>query len=286
MTAGDDLAFESGCWSEGDTGVGEGVVGWGGVCGRAGARVSAATVIGSDHHRRKERGPECTPLTGGPGTLGLNSTVIIVVNFGEDVQQYAAEFAQLAFPRPSLCPGCATDGPVVGHGSYPRTVTDPTRAVAIRVKRLLCTACRHTIALLPSFCLPFRHYQSATIQTVLTARVLGPTSWNAIARRFAPADLPSPTSCREWVAAFGHASMHYLPHLVAQLARWSARSSALEVILADLARVATPPGQLIAAVPHLVAWLGEVGVPVAGRPANWLATLGAWGNGVKLGRLV
>jgi hypothetical protein len=212
--------------------------------------------------------------------------VVIVVNFGDDVQQYAETFAQIVFPRPSPCPGCATSDQIVGHGSYPRTVTDPTRSVAVRVKRFFCTACRHTIALLPSFCLPFRHYQSATIQSVLSVRALGQASWSAIARRFAPSDLPSRTSCREWVAAFGRASARYLPHLVAQLARWSARSSALEVILADLARIATTPGQLIAAVPHLIAWLGDVGVSVSADGRSWLATLGQWGNGVKLGRLV
>jgi Domain of unknown function (DUF6431) len=212
--------------------------------------------------------------------------VIIVVNFGEDVQQYAAKFAQIVVPRPSPCPSCATAGPVVGHGSYPRTVTDPTQTVAIRVKRLLCTACRHTIALLPSFCLPFRHYQSATIQLVLSVRTIGRASWSAIARHFAPADLPSRTTCREWVDAFGRASARYLPHLIAQLARWPIRSSALEVTLADLARVATRPAQLIAAVPHLIGWLGEVGVPVAANDRSWLATLGQWGNGVKLGRVV
>jgi hypothetical protein len=212
--------------------------------------------------------------------------VIIVVNFGEDVQQYAAKFAQIAFPRPSPCPECVTSDRVVSHGSYPRTVTDPTRTTAIRVKRFFCTACRHTIALLPSFCLPFRHYQSATIQSVLSVRTIGRASWSAIARRFAPADLPSRTTCREWVDAFGRASTRYLPHLIEQLARWPLRSSALEVTLADLARFATRPAQLIAAVPHLIGWLGEVGRPVAGGGHSWLATLGSWGNGAKLGRLV
>lgn len=256
------------------------------MCGRAGVRVGASTVIGSDDHRRKERGPECTPLTGGPGTPGLSSTLIIVVNFSENVQQYAEKFPQLAFPRPSPCPGCATSDQVVGHGSYPRTVTDPTQSVAVRVKRFFCTACRHTIALLPSFCLPFRHYQSATIQAVLTVRTIGRASWSAIARRFAPADLPSRTTCREWVDAFGRASTWYLPHLLAQLARWPIRSSALDLALGDLAQVATRPAHLIAAVPHLVAWLGDVGVPVGANSRSWLATLQVWGNGAKLGRLV
>ena len=212
--------------------------------------------------------------------------MVIVVDYGEDVQHYAEAFGDLRFPRPSACPQCATPGHFVGHGSYGRTVTDPTQTVAIRVKRLLCTVCRHTVALLPTFCLPFRHYQTATIQTVLTLRTAGLASWRALARRFAPADLPSRTTCREWVAAFCHASARYLPHLIQTLARGTVRSVALEVAVADLARVPSAAEQLIAAVPHLVAWLREVGVVVAEGSRSWLGTLGQWGNGAKLGRLV
>lgn len=250
------------------------------------ARFLALRVVGSVHHRRKEGGPECTPLFTGSGSLGLSRTVIIVVNLGDNVQQYAENFAQLAFPHPAVCPGCATAGPMVGHGSYPRTVTDSIRTLGIRVKRLFCHGCQHTIALLPSFCLPYRHYQTATIQTVLSARTLGRASWSAITRRFAPADLPGRTTCREWVDAFGRASARYLSRLIEQLARWSVRSSTLEGVIADLGREATRPAQLIAAVPHLVAWLAEVGGAVAARGSDWLAALASWGNGAKLGRLV
>lgn len=212
--------------------------------------------------------------------------MIIVVNLSDDVQRYAEEFAELLFPRPASCPQCGAPGKLVGHGSYPRAVTTPTDAVAIRVKRLLCTACRHTLALLPSFCLPFRHYQTATIQTVLTWRVDGQTSWSAIERRLTPADLPTRTTCREWVAAFRRASARYLPHLLQQLATWTVRSVSLEGVVAELATVPSGPAQLIAAVPHLVAWLAEVGVRVMEGRRGWLATLGQWGNGAKLGRLV
>jgi hypothetical protein len=165
-------------------------------------------------------------------------------------------------------------------------VADATHAHPIQVKRLLCTACRRTLALLPTFCLPFRHYQTATIQTVLTLRTNQRASWRAIARRFTPADVPTRTTSREWVDAFTRASARYLPRLVHQLATWPVRSSALEITVADLASVSAGPAQLIAAVPHLVAWLGEVGMPVVEGSRSWLATLWQWGNGTKLGRLV
>jgi Domain of unknown function (DUF6431) len=212
--------------------------------------------------------------------------VVIVVDFGEDVQRYAEKFADFVFPRLPICPLCAAPGHVVGHGSYPRTVTEPTHTQTIPVKRLLCTACRHTLALLPTFCLPFRHYRTAAIQTVLTLRTEGRASWSAIARRFAPADVPTRTTSREWVDAFTGASARYLSRLIHQLATWPVRSVALEVAVADLAIGPTGPARLIAAVPHLVAWLSDVGLPLEEGRCGWLATLWQWGNGAKLGRLV
>jgi hypothetical protein len=83
--------------------------------------------------------------------------MVIVLDWGDDVQRYPEEFGDLVFPQPPICPQCTAPGQVIGHGSYARTVTDPRPAIPIRVKRLLGTACRHTLSLLPSFCLPGRH---------------------------------------------------------------------------------------------------------------------------------
>jgi hypothetical protein len=212
--------------------------------------------------------------------------MVIVLDWDDDVQRYLAEFGDLVFPQPSVCPQCTTPGRVIGHGSYGRTVTEPSRTIPIRVKRLLCTACRHTLSLLPSFCLPWRHYATATIQAVLHLRVAAQTSWRAIGTRFAPADLPTRTTCREWVAAFTEASRSYLPAFVRQLARWPVGAIPLEVVLADLATVPPGPAQLIAAVPHLVAWLGDHGVAVGSGRRGWLAAVWQWGNGATFGRLI
>jgi hypothetical protein len=212
--------------------------------------------------------------------------MVIVVDCGDDVQRYAQDFPTLVFPRPLACPRCATAGHLVGHGSYPRTVIDPTRAIAIRVKRLLCTVCRRTVSLLPTFCLPWRHYQTTTIQAVLGRRVVAKGSWAAVQRCFCPADLPTRTTCREWVGAFARASERYGAHLFRALATWPARSSSVDVAVSDLAGVAGPSAQLIAAVPHLLSWLGDVGVQVVGGGQRWLATLWQWGSITQLGRLV
>lgn len=212
--------------------------------------------------------------------------MVIVVDCGADVQTYATQFAQLTFPRPSTCPRCAAAGSLWGHGSYARQVCDHEQVFAIRIKRLLCTACQHTVSLLPSFCLPFRHYQTACIQRVLSLRFGADYSWRAIGQHFNPSDLPTQTTCREWVWAFATASERYLGHLLPQLARWQWAPGKLELALADMVAAPSRPQRLVAAVPHLVAWLHERGVGVGEGLRRWLALLWQWGNGARLGRLV
>ena len=212
--------------------------------------------------------------------------MVIVVNFGDDVQRYAHEFAGIHVARPTVCPGCAAAGHLIGHGSYPRVAVTPTDAIPIRVKRLLCTACQHTLSLLPTFCLPFRHYQTATIQTVLSLRLEAHASWLAIRRRFLPAEVPTRTTCREWADAFTAASRRYLPPLLRHLATWAARSGAVELALADVGAQTTGAAQLVGAVPHLLATLQEAGVPIPDGARRWLAALWQWGHGRQLGRLV
>ena len=226
------------------------------------------------------------PFATGSGVRGPKTPMIIVVDCGDDVQRYLKEFTERALPRPPVCPSCATPGHLIGHGSYPRRIADPTRGIAIRVQRLLCTACRHTLSLLPSFCLPFRHYATATIQAVLALRIEVHASWREVRTHFQPAEVPTLTTCREWGAAFRAARARYLTALLRHLASWTPRSSALEVALSDLAIQPNPPAQLVAAVPHLLVALHEAGGTVAGGSGRWLATLWQWGNSRKLGRVV
>lgn len=211
--------------------------------------------------------------------------MVIVVDSGDDVQRYAQTFASRPLPRAASCPGCSAIGHLIRHGSYSRTVVQPTQTIPIRIQRLLCTACHHTVSLLPSFCLPWRQYASTTIQTVLTLRIAAKASWCRIGQRFLPADLPTRTTCREWAGAFAHASTRYLSAVLQHLAHWASRSSAVEVTLADLGARHDPPAQLVAAVPHLLVGLREAGISVARGSERWLATLWQWGNGRKLGRV-
>lgn len=212
--------------------------------------------------------------------------MIIVADFGSDVQHYQSEFLHFRFPPPRNCPHCAAAKALVGHGSYQRSACDENRFFVIRVKRFLCTLCHHTVSLLPSFCLPYRHYLASTIQTVLTLRFQTQTSWHAIGQRFLPFEVPALSSCREWTARFARASEAYLKTLLYQLATWQLAPGKLELALADIASFPKGPCQLVAAVPHLVAWLDNSGLTMVEGSKRWLSTLWQWGHGIKLGRLV
>ncbi len=215
-----------------------------------------------------------------------NTNVVIVAEFGPDVQRYAREFAQLSIPRPRSCPYCEAPDRLVGHGSYPRNAVDPQHSIPIRIKRFLCPVCGRTVSVLPTFCLPHRHYQAAIIQTLLDLRLTAWASWSAIRQRFLPSDLPTRTTCREWVGAFARNSEAYLHALVQQLARWQLVPGKLEVVMEELAGAARASQQLVAAVPHLVAFLRDHGVEVTSGLSRWLATLWHWGHSQKLGRIV
>ncbi len=212
--------------------------------------------------------------------------MVIIAVFGSDVQRYRREFPKLEFARPENCPRCAKPGHLVGHGSYVRGCCDHCQVFAIRVKRFLCTLCRHTLSLLPSFCIPHRHYLAVTIQRVLTLRIQAEASWTAIRRRFAPSDLPAMTTCREWVRRFSGAARVYLDRLIDQFARWQLQPGKLELAVAEAATRPSKPQQLVAVVPHLAAWLRDNGRVLIDGGKHWLPALVSWGQAAKLGRLV
>jgi len=219
--------------------------------------------------------------------MGPITNVQIIAEFGSDIQFYARQFVHLTVWHPRNCPQCAAADRLVGHGSYPRNVvcSCSCRVIAIRIKRFLCGACRKTISVLPSFCLPWRHYDAATIQTVLDCRRTG-GSWSDIGLRFAPSDVPTRTTCQEWVVAFAEHSSAYLQRLVQQLGQWQLAPGKIEVAIKEIADAGKASWQLVVAVPHLVAFLRDNGVEIASGTARWLATLWQWGYSQGLGRLV
>ena len=107
--------------------------------------------------------------------------MVIVTEFNCSIQIYLACFAQLVFLRPTTCPNCQADHSFVGHGFYQRKPLSAERAYLIRIKRWCCRARRHTLSLLPSFLLCFRHYLLEVIQAVVIARYEEAASWRQVA---------------------------------------------------------------------------------------------------------
>ncbi len=68
--------------------------------------------------------------------------MFIVIEFHGAVQMYLAQFEQLVFLRPTMCPDCGADHSFIGHGFYRRKPLDAQQAYLIRIKRWYCTACR------------------------------------------------------------------------------------------------------------------------------------------------
>ncbi len=217
---------------------------------------------------------------------GPHQNVLIVTDFAHDIQTYVSEFSNLTFAKPHLCPHCSAVEKLVGHGTYQRRVCSHMQATLILVKRLFCNICRHTVSLLPSFCLSHRHYHTSVIQKVLSLRIQGTSSWSEVRRSFLPYDLPALSTCREWTATFSRTCVSYLSHLLKQLADWQLAPGKLELAIADISVPGSAPGQLLSAVPHLVAWLRHSGFALLRGTKSWLETLWQWGHGVKLGRLV
>ena len=216
-----------------------------------------------------------------------NTNVVIVAGFGSDVERYSREFAQLSYPRPTTCPHCDSPDRLIGHGSYPRSAVDHLqKAIPIRVRRFRCATCQKTVSLLPSFCLPWRHYQTATIQAVLDWRFVAQASWKTLQKQFSSAGLPVFSTLRAWARTYARESRPFLQRLLQQLARWQLGLGKLEVAVEELARYIGAPRQLIAAVPHLVAFLAESGLHIAEATTPWLSKLWQWGHSQKLGRLV
>jgi hypothetical protein len=124
------------------------------------------------------------------------------------------------------------------------------------------------------------------MQTVIFLRFQGNSSWKTICERFSATGLPGLSSCREWTISFAVASEVYLKRLLTQLAVWQLEPGKLEIAINDVSEWAKRPWQLLAAVPHLLAWLQHTGLRIPDGPKRWLEVIWQWGHTAKLGRLV
>lgn len=100
-----------------------------------------------------------------------------------------------------VCPVCGSSGNCVPHGSYRRCVVDYIGGKvvysSIKVRRVRCTGCGHTHAILPDLIIPYTTYSLFFILRVLSAyfrhRPVG-----QICRRFAI----TPSMLYQWKALF------------------------------------------------------------------------------------
>jgi hypothetical protein len=239
---------------------------------------------GRAYHERGEARPEsiCLPAR---SRIGLNHMAIIV-DFGATVHQYAAQFRNIVFPRPSVCPICQAEGSLIGHGFYSRKPLDQGHAYLIWIKRWCCKGCHHSTSSLPTFLLRFRHYLLAVVQQVLTTRHEDQASHTRLARQCAPEGVPSPRTLGRWLHSFAEQSPRWLAAVQKTLAHHHAASPLLDP-LGPAAGPKSTPGALLFATDHLLAFAKTRWAELAHHgPADRLRFLWHWGSARRLGRLV
>jgi hypothetical protein len=212
--------------------------------------------------------------------------MVIVTDFGCDVQAYAGEFERLCFPRPKVCLHCQAVDAFIGHGYYPRKPLDRQQAYSIRIKRWLCKACRRTISLLPSFLLSFRHYLLEVIQQVVVARFEDDASWNQVLQRCSHRGVPSERTVKRWCRSFATHASHWLAAVQQTLSLHDATLPWLDA-LGEPTEPRHATGALLRAATHLLAWAKTRWADLIPYGLNdRLRFLWLWGHGKSLGRLV
>lgn len=217
--------------------------------------------------------------------IGLDHMAIIV-DFGATVHQYAAQFHDLVFPRPSVCPICQALDSLIGHGFYPRKPLDQDHAHRIAIKRWLCKDCHHSTSSLPSFLLRFRHYLLAVVQQVLLARHEQQASHAQVVQQCAPAGAPSPRTLGRWLHAFAAHAPRWLAAVQETLAHHHAASPLLDP-LGPVVGPKNVSAALLFAAGHLLAFAKTRWAELAHhQPADRVRFLWHWGSAHRLGRLV
>lgn len=142
----------------------------------------------------------------------------VVCFFAGSVQHYQVQFGTWFLAvRPDRCPHCGAEDAYIFWGSYARWVRLTTHRVRIRIERVLCTACRVTDALLPSFLHMFRHYALALIQQAITLAIDAGLWGDELADAVGPYHQPAFSTVHGWVWAFAHSAKWLLPWLQAAL---------------------------------------------------------------------
>jgi hypothetical protein len=161
-----------------------------------------------------------------------------------------------------------------------------TQVYGLSLKRWCCAACHHTVALLPSFLLPYRHYLLAVIQVVVITRFEDVATWVQVAQRGSVNEAPSPRTIGRWCDAFAEHAATWWAAVQQTLAEHDAGSPVLDP-LGERAGPRDPPRALLYAALHLLAWAKTRWPELADY--GWkdrFRFLWHWGASRGLGRLI
>lgn len=145
------------------------------------------------------------------------------------------------------CPACGSRGNCVPHGRYRRSVIDFEGGKAVysvvEIKRVRCTSCGHTHAILPDRIVPYTTYSLLFILRVLASHFLGSGSVEQLCLQYSI----SASMLYQWKALF-------LAHK--------------EIWLGVLEDMETAPGMFIRRLLGLSSYSGEFGRPFYQKAAR------------------
>jgi hypothetical protein len=210
----------------------------------------------------------------------------IVVEFGNEVQEYARAGLERICVCPDGCPSCLVAGQMIGHGYYQRQPKDGGKGWVIRIKRWLCKACGQTVSILPSFLLRFRHYLLEVIGHALALRFEKQASWAGVMAGCSPQGLPAERTVQRWCRSYGEQAGRWLGAVQSSLAVQDSSSAWLDAH--GEAPHAENAGQaLLTASEHLLSWAKTQWAQLANHGLEKrLQFLWFWGASQGLGRLV
>jgi hypothetical protein len=131
--------------------------------------------------------------------------VALIAHFSGSIEEYQqgigfAAWIMAVFPE--ICLHCGRKHVCILWSSYTRWVRTGADRFQIRIKRVRCSVCLVTDALLPSFLHPFRHYALSLIQqAIYLALDQGLWGW-ALVDAIDSCGQPALATIQEWVWSF------------------------------------------------------------------------------------
>ena len=83
------------------------------------------------------------------------------------ISEYLQGFKEKSPPKPAACEVCKHADCLQWYGTYVRSLIALAKTYSVPIRRLYCTACHHTFALLPSFIRKFHRYAAEVIVTAM-----------------------------------------------------------------------------------------------------------------------